>query len=109
MLKIVKLLFKRSVVTTNLKQSSKFTLTLIFFLILFSSPVASQNLISPQDFFGFKVGADYHLINYQEAAVEVSYDSGRIILLGFRVQHRGQSLGTFKLLFNSLFYGAVKE
>lgn len=37
------------------------------------------------------------------AIVEVPLGTGRIILLGFRTQHRGQAHGTFKLLFNSLF------
>lgn len=37
------------------------------------------------------------------AAVEVSVGTGRIVLLGFPVQHRGQSLATFRLLFNALF------
>lgn len=32
---------------------------------------------------------------------------GRIILHTFRVQHRGQTWGTFKLLFDSIFYGAA--
>lgn len=43
------------------------------------------------------------------AALEIPMGKGRIILLGFRVQHRGQSVATFRLLFNSLFYGAVEE
>ena len=34
--------------------------------------------------------------------VEAAYGSGRVILLGFRSQFRGQSLATFKVLFNSL-------
>ena len=39
------------------------------------------------------------------AVVEVPLGEGRIILHTFRVQHRGQTLGTLKLLFNSIFYG----
>jgi trimethylamine--corrinoid protein Co-methyltransferase len=40
--------------------------------------------------------------------IEVPLGQGRIILLGLRVQYRGQTVATFKLLFNSLFYGAAK-
>jgi hypothetical protein len=39
------------------------------------------------------------------ATVEVPNGRGRIILHTFRVQHRGQTWGTFRLLFNSIFYG----
>ena len=39
------------------------------------------------------------------AVMEVSAGRGRVILHTFRVQHRGQTWGTFKLLFNSIFYG----
>ena len=39
------------------------------------------------------------------AVMEVPSGKGRIILHTFRVQHRGQTWGTFKLLFNSIFYG----
>ena len=39
------------------------------------------------------------------AVIEAPLDSGRVILHTFRVQHRGQTWGTFKLLFNSIFYG----
>ena len=39
------------------------------------------------------------------AVVEAPLDNGRVILHTFRVQHRGQTWGTFKLLFNSIFYG----
>jgi hypothetical protein len=34
---------------------------------------------------------------------EVAYGQGRIVLLGFRVQHRGQPHGTFKFLFNAIY------
>jgi hypothetical protein len=39
----------------------------------------------------------------QPAALEVTVGSGRIVLLGFPVQHRAQSHATFRLLFNALF------
>ncbi|MBA7680028.1 hypothetical protein ES703_88335 [subsurface metagenome] len=42
------------------------------------------------------------LIADKPAIVEVQYGKGKIILLGFRVQHRGQSHGTFRLLFNAI-------
>ena len=38
-----------------------------------------------------------------KAAMVVAHvDKGRIVLMGFRAQHRGQTHGTFKLLFNTL-------
>jgi hypothetical protein len=36
------------------------------------------------------------------AVVEAAVDKGRVILLGFRTQHRGQMHGSYKLLFNSI-------
>jgi hypothetical protein len=49
---------------------------------------------------GALVGAD--LIAGKGAILDVEYGSGRILMYGFRVQHRGQTHGTFKLLFNAL-------
>ena len=46
-----------------------------------------------------------HLRN-QASAVEVPLGRGKVILLGFGVQSRAQPHGTFKLLFNSLFYSS---
>ena len=43
------------------------------------------------------------------AVMEVPSGKGRIILHTFRVQHRGQTEGTFKLLFNSIFYGPATD
>jgi zinc carboxypeptidase len=44
----------------------------------------------------------------QAAVVDVPVGRGRVVLLGFRTQHRGQSHGTFKLLFNSLLLGRAE-
>ncbi|HYM09408.1 MAG TPA: M14 metallopeptidase family protein [Bryobacterales bacterium] len=47
------------------------------------------------------IGGPEHLYD-RIAAAEVTLGRGRVILLGFGVQHRAQPHGTFKLLFNSL-------
>jgi len=36
--------------------------------------------------------------------VDVSYGSGKIVLIGFRAQHRTQTYASFKILFNSILY-----
>lgn len=41
--------------------------------------------------------------------VEAAYGKGRVVMYGFRVQHRGQPFGTFKLLLNALYLGSAKK
>jgi hypothetical protein len=55
---------------------------------------------------GYLRGEKY--LQNKAAAVDVPLGKGRVILLGFGVKQRAQPHGTFKLLFNSLFYGATQ-
>jgi hypothetical protein len=49
---------------------------------------------------GFLVGED--LLYKRAAIVDVKQKKGHVILLGFKVQNRHQTFGTFKLLFNAI-------
>ncbi len=49
---------------------------------------------------GYIKGAD--LLARRGAVVEFQIGQGKVVLIGFRAQHRAQTLRTFKLLFNSL-------
>jgi len=48
-------------------------------------------------------------IRQKATIMDIPYGQGKIILLGFPVQYRSQSYGTFKLLFNSIYYAGIKE
>ena len=49
---------------------------------------------------GWMLGEKY--LNGKTALAEADYGKGKIILFGFRPQHRGQTWGTFQFIFNAL-------
>jgi hypothetical protein len=56
---------------------------------------------------GYLQGGD--AIAGKAAAVEAPVGKGRAVMFGFRPQYRGQSYGTFKMLFNAILLGAADE
>ena len=42
------------------------------------------------------------LIKGKAAALDVEFGDGRLVLLGFRPQWRGQPFGTFRVIFNAM-------
>jgi zinc carboxypeptidase len=56
---------------------------------------------------GWLLGERY--VQNKAAVVEATVDKGRVVLLGFRVQHRAQPHATFKLLFNSIYLGTSEK
>jgi hypothetical protein len=63
---------------------------------IYTSKAAEGLLVS-----GLLRGAE--IIQGRSAVVSAKVAGGRVVLLGFRVQHRGQSLATFRFLFNAIY------
>jgi hypothetical protein len=52
---------------------------------------------------GWLIGED--TLARKAAMVSVEFGQGKVVLIGFRAQHRAQTHGTFKLVFNALLSG----
>lgn len=64
--------------------------------------VAGLNSSGPHLLSGYLKGEDY--LNRAVMIIRFDYYQGHVIILGGRIQHRAQTTGTFKFLFNSLYY-----
>jgi hypothetical protein len=86
------------------------------------SPIAFQTSVPPPDIqrsviawypddakdilvSGYAHGAER--LQRKAAAVAFTRGKGKIVMFGFRVQHRAQTEGTFQLLFNAIYWGAM--
>lgn len=56
---------------------------------------------------GYALHPDF--VGGRAALVEVNQGKGRVVLFGFRPQHRGQPHETFKILFNAVYRGSLGE
>lgn len=56
---------------------------------------------------GWMQGADK--LQRRAAVIALTYGKGKIVLLGFPVQFRAQTEGTFKLLFNAIHWGGMHD
>jgi hypothetical protein len=54
---------------------------------------------------GYAQGAEK--LARKAAAVTFTKGKGKIVLFGFRVQHRAQTEGTFQLLFNAIYWAGL--
>ena len=54
---------------------------------------------------GYAHGAER--LQRKAAAVAFTRGKGKIVMFGFRVQHRAQTEGTFQLLFNAIYWGGM--
>ena len=70
--------------------------------VLASYPAASADVLLS----GWIRGPE--AIARKAAAVALTYGKGKVVLLGFRAQHRAQTPGTFPFVFNALYWSTAK-
>jgi hypothetical protein len=70
--------------------------------VLASYPAALQDVLLS----GWMRGGE--AIARKAAAVALTYGKGKVVLLGFRAQHRAQTPGTFPFLFSALYWSTAK-
>jgi len=70
--------------------------------VLASYPAAQPDVLLS----GWLRGAE--AITRKAAAVAISYGKGKVVLLGFRPQHRAQTPATFPFLFGALYWSTAK-
>ncbi len=70
--------------------------------VLASYPAASQDVLLS----GWMRGEER--LTRRAAAVALTYGKGKLVLLGFRPQHRAQTPATFPFLFNALYWAAAR-
>ena len=66
--------------------------------VLLTYPEDSRDILVS----GWVAGTDH--LTRKAAAVAMTYGKGRIVLFGFRPQHRGQTHATFPMLFDALYW-----
>jgi len=54
---------------------------------------------------GYAHGAER--LERKAAAVSFTKGKGKVVMFGFRVQHRAQTEGTFQMLFNAIYWGGM--
>jgi hypothetical protein len=70
--------------------------------VLAAYPAASRDVLLS----GWMRGEE--AIARKAAAVALTYGKGKVVLLGFRAQHRAQTPGTFPFLFNALYWSTAR-